>query len=486
MCHQLGRDYGEDSFSGFEFRHNLHSDCELRCHLLHERCSDIVDEWPNSVNRISNLISHFFDLDSSACPVIVVAISWKNSNELLIAKHIVPMIRDNFPGVPVIALQSEAFSSKPSGCFDSLPLLQCLSYSDESIPSSCFTVFAKLLHSCASLRQKGAPIPAVPQFFSGASLVSSPNQVPSISVPTSPDAAVGSAPFYVSTGSSLISSSSPSNHASTSSHQVEALPTITGSPSSNNDTMLGLSLKWGAEGLTVQHIVADSLAGRSGCFQVGDSILNVDGVDVASSRSSRHQAISLLRQACQAPVQVCTRAGSGWQGDISRPFGSMTLFQLSSSSASPPQQTIPLPQSPAQETGVPNVDANLLFTQAKQCHSSGDSVGAATHLLNAARRNHPPSCAMLASFYLNGCGGLPQNYQLAFSLARWSTLQKDPDGMGILACCFLFGLGTSQDFALAYTLAVGCADASPHGQFGLGYMYHHGLGVEKDASQAGR
>jgi hypothetical protein len=486
VCHQLGRDYGEESFSGFEFRHNLHSDGELRCHLLHERCSDNVDEWPSNVNRISNLVSHFFDLDSSACPVIVVAISLKHSNESLLAKHIVPMICDHFPGVPVIAIQSEALSSKPSSCFDSLPLLHCLSYSEQSIPSSCSTVLAKVLNSCASFRQKGALIPSVPQFFSGASLLSSPNRVQCISVPTSPIAAVGSAPFYVSTGSSLISSSSPSNHASTSSPQVEALPTNTGSPFTNDYKMLGLSLKWGAEGLTVQHIVADSLAGRSGCFQVGDAILNVDGVDVASSRSSRHQAISLLRQACHAPVQVCTRAGSGWQGNISRPIGSMTLFQLSSSSVSPPKQPIELPQSPAQETGVHDADANLLFTQAKQCHSSGDSVGAATHLLNAARRNHPPSCAMLASFYLNGCGGLPQNYQLAFSLARWSTLQKDPDGMGLLACCFLFGLGTNQDIALAYTLAVGCADASPHGQFGLGYMYHHGLGVEKDASQAGR
>ena len=164
------------------------------------------------------------------------------------------------------------------------------------------------------------------------------------------------------------------------------------------------------------------------------------------------------------------------------------MFQLGGSVASFSSLPLPVPLIPANEVvASQNVDPNSLFAMARQFHLNGDSVAAAAHLLRAARRNHPPSCAMLASFYMNGCGGLPQNHQLAFSLARWSTLQKDPNGMGILACCFLFGLGTNQDFALAYTLAIGCVDESPHGQFGLGYMYLHGLGVDnKDASLAAR
>ncbi len=185
-------------------------------------------------------------------------------------------------------------------------------------------------------------------------------------------------------------------------------------------------------------------------------------------------------------MQVCTRAGAGWGGDDSRPFGSTTLFQLSPASASPPKQSAPLQRAAALNGAAPNSDAAQLFDQARHFHSGGDSIAAATHLLNAARRNHPPACAMLASFYLSGCGGLPKNNNLAFSLARWSTLQKDADGMGVLACCFLFGLGTNQDFALSYTLAVGCAEESPHGQFSLGYMYLHGLGVLQDHALAER
>jgi TPR repeat protein len=163
----------------------------------------------------------------------------------------------------------------------------------------------------------------------------------------------------------------------------------------------------------------------------------------------------------------------------------VNLFQLSRSSASAPEPAA-VPQASFDKNVAENGDLNSIFIQARQCHLNGDSVAASTHLLNAARRNHPPACAMLASFYLNGWGGLPQNYQLAFFLARWSALQKDPDGLGILACCYMFRLGTVQDLALAHTLAVGCANASPHGQFCLGYMHRHGLVVDKDAALAAR
>ena len=382
---------------------------------------------------------------SSACPVVLVALSRQHSNELLLCEHMVPMLRRTFPAVAAVALQSDALSAEPSSCLKSLPLIQCLSYDGDSIPPSILPVLANLLHACASSKHQHTPtLPlASPQFFTAASPVASPPRLQSFSVPISPAA---------------LSASPPSPGAT-----------------------LGLSLKWGAGGLAVHAIAQHSLAAASCCFQVGDIILNVDGIDVTSSRDARHAAIARLRQACDVPVQVCTRAGAGWHGDGSRAFGSTTLFQLSSVAASPPKQAAPALAGAAQSN-----DPNQLFAQAKQFHSSGNSVAAATHLLNAARRNHPPACAMLASFYLCGCGGLPQNNHLAFSLARWSTLQKDADGMGVLACCFLFGLGTNQDFALSYTLAAGCADDSPHGQFGLGYMYLHGLGVHKDVQLAER
>jgi hypothetical protein len=489
VCHRIGRDYGDESFSGFEFRHRLDVHCDLRCHLLYERCSENDNEWPESVNRIAKLVSHFFDLDCSACPLIVLSTSLRNPNERLLSQHLIPMICKYFPGVPVIAVQSEAFSSKPLDCLQAIPLAQCLSYSDKCIPEAIVPVLANLFYSCSCSRQKGTHLTTDPQFFDGPSFNSSPVRVTSFSIPVSPAAPDHSRLAHMVAEHRHLSSTESSVLSSTSVYLDEAPPfsePLVVSPGTTSNAMLGLSLKWNADGLIVQGVAEDSVAGKSGNFKVGDMILHVDGIDVAYSRVSRHEAIARLRQACDSPVQVCTRAGPGWQGDPSRPFGSTTLFQLMSSSESRQISTSSM-QSTLQKTGSGAIDdANADFAQARHFHLTGNSVAAAAHLLKAARRNHPPSCAMLASFYMNGCGGLPQNYQLAFALARWSSLQKDPDGMGILASCYLFGLGTNQDFALAHTLAVGCSEASPHGQFCLGYMYLHGLGVAKDSSAAQR
>ena len=491
VCHQIGRDYGDESFSGFEFRHRLDAHCELRCHLLHERCSEVESEWPESVNRIAKLVSHFFDLDCSACPLIVLSTSWRHSNERLISKHMIPMICKYFHGVPVIVIQSEAISSKPSECLQALPLAQCLSFSDKSIPVAVVPVLANLFYSCSCSKQKGTLLTADSHFFAGPSSDSSPVRVTSFSIPASPAAPDHSSRATTMAGRSYLSSSLSSTRPSTSVYLDEALPfnessVVSPGSTSTSNAMLGLSLKWNADGLTVQGVAEDSLAGRSGNFKVGDMIVHVDGIDVAYSRVSRHDAIARLRQACDSPVQVCTRAGPGWQDNPSRPFGSITLFQLMSSPESCQNLMSSMQGASPKAAAAANDDPNADFAQARHFHLTGDSVAAAAHLLKAARRNHPPSCALLASFYMNGCGGLPRNHQLAFALARWSSLQKDPDGMGILACCYLFGLGTNQDFTVAHTLAIGCSDASPHGQFSLGYMYLHGLVVTKDSAVASR
>ena len=489
VCRQLGRDHGDESFSGFEFRYNLHSDCELRCHLLHERCPEIADRWPDSVDRMAKLVSHFFDLDTGASPVIVIALSWQHSNERLLSQIIVPMICDNFPGVPIIAIQCDAFSSRPSECLRDVPLVQCISHAGQSIPVTVLPVLANLFHACYCSKQQGTLLQAESDLFVGSSLPVVIQQ--KLPAPTSPVFSAGNGHLESSASTKYSQVSGSSLRAAT----LTALDDIqSGSASplaseAASNATLGLSLKWSSDGLTVQSIVPDSFAGRCGFFQAGDLILNVDGIDVASSRSSRYEAIARLRQSCDAPpnapVLVCTRAGPGWHGDSSHPFGSVNLFQLSRSSAFALEPAA-VPQASFHKNAAENGDLNSIFMQARQCHLNGDSVAASTHLLNAARRNHPPACAMLASFYLNGWGGLPQNYQLAFFLARWSALQKDPDGLGILACCYMFRLGTVQDLALAHTLAVGCANASPHGQFCLGYMHRHGLVVDKDAALAAR
>ena len=521
VCRQLGRDHGDESFSGFEFRYNLHSDCELRCHLLHERCPEIADRWPDGADRMAKLVSHFFDLDTGASPVIVIALSWQHSNEQVLSQIIVPVICDNFPGVPIIAIQCDAFSSRPSECLRDVPLVQCISHAGQSIPVTVLPVLANLFHACYCSRQQGTLLQAESDLFVGSSLPVVIQQ--KLPAPTSPVFSAGNGHLESSASTKYSQVSGSSLRAAT----LTALDDIqSGSASplaseAASNATLGLSLKWSSDGLTVQSLVPDSFAGRCGFFQAGDLILDVDGIDVASSRSSRYEAIARLRQSCDAPpnapVLVCTRAGPGWHGDSSRLIGSVNLFQLSRSSASAPEpaavpqasfhknvaengdlnsifiqarpsapEPAAVPQASFDKNVAENGDLNSIFIQARQCHLNGDSVAASTHLLNAARRNHPPACAMLASFYLNGWGGLPQNYQLAFFLARWSALQKDPDGLGILACCYMFRLGTVQDLALAHTLAVGCANASPHGQFCLGYMHRHGLVVDKDAALAAR
>jgi hypothetical protein len=485
ICHQIGRDYGDESFSGFEFRHRLHTDCELRCHLLYERCSEAPTEWTDSVNHISKLVSQFFDLDCSACPLIVLATSRRHSNERILSEHIVPMICKNFAGFPIIAIQSDASSSKPPDCLQALPFVQFVSFSDESVPDSVLPVLANLFYTCSCSRQKST-IPTA-----NSHMLAMPSRAQGFSEAVSPAPSHGNAPFSALAAPCTEPTSIPCIRALASPSCDDVLPFNGSSPSpgSASNLLLGLSLKWNADGLTVQGVADDSLAGSSGKFKVGDMIIHVDGIDVASSRSSRHEAIARLRQACDSPVQVCTLAGPGWKGNASRPPGSMTLFHLVSSPASTQKSTSYLQASvitPPKTAASEAVDPNADFALARHLHFSGDSIAAAAHLLNAARRNHPPSCAMLASFYLNGCGGLPLNYQLAFALARWSSLQKDPDGMGILACCYLFGLGTNQDITLAHTLAFGSSDTSPHGQFGLGYMYLHGLGVLKDSTVAER
>ena len=489
LCHQLGHDHGVESFSGFEFRHMIQSDLEVRCHMLHERCSASAVDWAANAEHIVKLVSHFFDLDSSACPVILICISRLHSNERLLSHHILPMIRDRFPAVASIAIQSETFSSKPAECLSTVPLVQCVSYAGQSIPSSVVPLLANLFHVCACSRHKRTPLPAEPHIFVGTARDSSPPRVQSFSVPVSPVAHVNVVQPTIVTARSHLSTSSSSPHALVPLPADEALP-IAASPlaaDTASAASLGLSLKWGSDGLTVHSVAADSLAGRSGCFKEGDLILNVDGIDVASSRASRHEAVARLRQACDTPVQVCARAGPGWQGHSRRQVGSMILFQLSSSPASPqPPSLISAHDRGVAAEGGWDDDPGAMFDRAKQCYLSGNSSAASTYLLSAARRNHPPACALLASFYLNGSGGLPQNSHLAFSLARWSSLQKDFDGMGILACCFLFELGTKQDLGLAYTFAVGSADASPHGQFCLGYRYSYGAGVTKDAALAER
>jgi hypothetical protein len=492
VCHQLGCDYGYESFSGFEFRHDVLSDCQLRCHLLHESCSAIGSNISIEIDHIAEIVSQFFDLDASACPVFILCASWIHSNEQLLAQYIIPMICGHFPGVPIIVIQSDASTSKPLDAFHAKPVLQFISHAGATIPSPVFSILGNLLYACSCSWPRGTLPSAEPIFVSGfcdrASSCNSPlNLFQSISVSSSPNESLHNPPTNHKTVCSQTSRSSLTFDTSLSSSSFDQSLPSDQSPVCKyaaSNAILGLSLKWGADGLAVLAVIPDSFAGRSGCFKVGDLILNVDGIDVASSRSSRLEAIDRLRQACDIPVQVCLRSGPGWRGDPRRHLGSVTLFQLGRSPSFPteptPVQQVSLEAEPS--SGI--CDEVSSFALAKHLLSIGDSNAAATHLLSAARRNHPPACAMLASFYLNGIGGLPQNYQLAFSLARWSSLQKDPDGMGILACCFLFGIGTNEDPGLAYTFSLGCANESPHGQFCLGYMFFFGIGVAKDAVQS--
>jgi len=85
-----------------------------------------------------------------------------------------------------------------------------------------------------------------------------------------------------------------------------------------------------------------------------------------------------------------------------------------------------------------------------------------------------------ATFFLEGRRGVPKNPRIAFALASFGVRRGCPHCKGVLARCFLGGIGCDESIVVAKYLAEKSAAAgSRYGHFVLGYLAydrgHHDL-----------
>jgi uncharacterized protein len=89
----------------------------------------------------------------------------------------------------------------------------------------------------------------------------------------------------------------------------------------------------------------------------------------------------------------------------------------------------------------------------------------------------------IAGMYETG-DDVPQNFADAAKWYRRAADQKDPRAMVRLASILANGMGVPKDYAQAFELCHATAKDYAPGQFCVGYLYQHGLGVRQDESEA--
>jgi len=91
----------------------------------------------------------------------------------------------------------------------------------------------------------------------------------------------------------------------------------------------------------------------------------------------------------------------------------------------------------------------------------------------------------IAGMYEKG-GEVPENLAEAAKWYRRGADQKDPRAMVKLASLLVNGAGVPKDDALAFQLCHTAAKEYAPGQYCVGFLYQHGLGVNQDALEAAK
>jgi len=127
-----------------------------------------------------------------------------------------------------------------------------------------------------------------------------------------------------------------------------------------------------------------------------------------------------------------------------------------------------------------------LHAQAQAMRATGDCAAAAALLQQAVGLGHVLSRADLADMLICGREGVAMDRKRAFELVEEGTRLGCCHSQGVMARCYLYGLGCSKDAARSLALARASAgEGSKYGQATLGYLYHMGeVGVAKDDAAA--
>jgi TPR repeat protein len=81
---------------------------------------------------------------------------------------------------------------------------------------------------------------------------------------------------------------------------------------------------------------------------------------------------------------------------------------------------------------------------------------------------------------------VPRDYEQAAKSYRIGADRKDPRAMVELAAAFMNGRGVPQDYAQTMELCRKAAETYPQGQYCVGVLYQHGVGVKKDDAEAAK
>jgi TPR repeat protein len=127
-----------------------------------------------------------------------------------------------------------------------------------------------------------------------------------------------------------------------------------------------------------------------------------------------------------------------------------------------------------------------LHAQAQALRAKGECAAAAALLEDAIGRGHVLSRADLADMLIEGREGVVQDQMKAFELVEEGTRLGCCHCQGVMARCYSFGVGCSEDAARALPLArASSAKGSKYGQVSLGFLYREGEGgVAQDYAAA--
>jgi TPR repeat protein len=127
-----------------------------------------------------------------------------------------------------------------------------------------------------------------------------------------------------------------------------------------------------------------------------------------------------------------------------------------------------------------------LHAQAQALCAAGECAAAAALLEQAVGLGHLLSRADLAEIFIDGREGIAQDRKRAFELAEEGTRLGCHHCQGVMACCYFYGLGCSEDATRSLALARASAgEGSKYGQWTLGWLYRVGEGgVGQDYAEA--
>ena len=112
---------------------------------------------------------------------------------------------------------------------------------------------------------------------------------------------------------------------------------------------------------------------------------------------------------------------------------------------------------------------------------------AAAGILNLADAGNLAAIKLLGDLYLDGKGGLAQDYAMAMETYRIAADQDYAPAQAQLGYMYQNALGTDADYAAAMEWNSRAAEqGDPQGQAQIGYLYQFGLGVTQNLDEAGR